>query len=77
LKEHHAITTSFCLILKALSTSFKSLEGQFKGTRLAENIDASDVDPLSFVTPTPHNFEFQTISHDKIREEIKQMKIAK
>jgi hypothetical protein len=44
---------------------------------LAENIDASDVDPLSFVRPTPHNFEFQTISHDKIREEIKQMKTAK
>ncbi len=47
------------------------------GTRLAENIDASDIDPLSFVTPTPHNFEFQTISHDKVREEIKQMKTAK
>ncbi|CAB3984582.1 Hypothetical predicted protein, partial [Paramuricea clavata] len=26
---------------------------------------------------TPHNFEFQTISHDKVREEIKQMKTAK
>ena len=47
------------------------------GTRLAENIDASDVDPLSFVTSTTHNCEFQTISHDKVREEIKQMKTAK
>ena len=47
------------------------------GTRLAENIDPSDVDPLSFVTPTLHNFTFQTISHAKIKNEIKQMKTAK
>jgi hypothetical protein len=29
------------------------------------------------VTSTPHNFEFQTISHDKVREEMKQMKTSK
>ena len=47
------------------------------GTRLAQNINPSDVDPLSFITPTSHNFQFQNISQDKIKNEIKQMKNTK
>ena len=43
-------------------------------TNLAENINPCDV-PLSFIKPTPHNFTFQTISHDTIREVIMQMKL--
>ena len=47
------------------------------GTNLAENINPCDVDPLSFITPTQHNFTFQIISHDTIREIIMQMKTTK
>ena len=47
------------------------------GTNLAENINPCDVDPLSFIKPTQHNFTFQIISHDKIREIIMQMNTTK
>ena len=47
------------------------------GPSLAENINPSDVDPLSFITPVTQNFDFQNISHDEIWEEIKQMKTTK
>ena len=40
------------------------------GTCLAESINPSDVDPLSFITPTSHNFHFQTIPYDTIKEEF-------
>ena len=49
----------------------------YRYTNLAENINPCDVDPLSFITPTPHNFTFQTISHDTIREVIMQTKTTK
>ena len=44
------------------------------GTRVAQYINPSDVDPLAFITPTSHNFQFQNISQDKIKNKIKQMK---
>ena len=47
------------------------------GTRLAQNNNPSDVDPLSFITPTSHNFQFQNISQDKIKNEIRQTKNTK
>ncbi len=47
------------------------------GAHLDENIDTTSVYPLFFVRPTPHNFVFQTISHDKIGDEIRKMKTAK
>ena len=48
------------------------------GTYIAESINPCDFDQLSFITAlTPHNFAFQTISHDRTWEEIKQMKTTK
>ena len=46
-------------------------------TCLAQNINPSDVHPLSSITPTLYNFQFQNISQDKIKNEVKQMKNTK
>ena len=47
------------------------------GSKLADNIKDSDIDPLSFVTPVEKSFHFRDITNNEVVEALKQIKSKK